>query len=152
MAKRFSFMPPIGETRLFSDRLVLQFGNLSPAEIQHLAQSLGLRIIASETVMGRTLFTVLLPNGRNVRDVIATLDNNPNVSAAPIYRFVLSQGAGALSKGDPAQYTVGQMHLDKVHAIASGKGVTVAVIELGGRQAAQRAARRDHRASSTRLT
>jgi subtilisin family serine protease len=33
------------------------------------------------------------------------------------------------SKGDPAQYMVGKFELDKVHQIATGKGVVVAVID-----------------------
>jgi hypothetical protein len=124
-----SFIPPIGETRLFNDRLILQFGNLSDADIASLLQSLGLQIIASETVLGRRLFTVRLPNGRNSRDLFPVLDNNPNVSAAPMYKFTVTQGAAAMSKGDPAQYMVNQWHLDKAHALASGKGVTIAVID-----------------------
>jgi filamentous hemagglutinin family protein len=124
-----SFIPPIGETRLVSNQLILQFGNLSVAEIASLAQSLGLQIIASETVMGRRLFTVQLPNGRNLRDLFGILDNNKNVSAAPIYKFTLTQADPVTNKGDSSQYVVNQLHLDKVHAIATGKGITIALID-----------------------
>ena len=124
-----SYIPPIGETRLVRNELIVQFGNLSDAEISNLAQSLGLQILTTETVLGRRLFTVRIPNGGDLRSVVGNLDKNPNVSAAPIYKFTLTQGAVAASKGDPAQYLLGKLQLQQAHAIATGKGVTIALID-----------------------
>jgi subtilisin family serine protease len=114
---------------LVSNQLILQFGNLSAAEIASLAQSLGLQIIGSETIMGRRLYTVQIPNGRNLRDLFGILDNNANVSAAPMYKYTLNQIAAATSKGDPAQYLLGKLHLEQAHTIATGKGITIALID-----------------------
>ena len=39
------------------------------------------------------------------------------------------QTTGSIGKGDPAQYMLGELHLNKAHTVASGKGVTIAVID-----------------------
>jgi filamentous hemagglutinin family protein len=124
-----SFIPPIGETRLIRNQLILQFGNLSPAQIENLARTLGLQIISSETILGRTLYTVQISAGRNLWELFGILDSTSNVSAAPMYTYKEAQIAGAMSKGDPGQYMLGTLHLNEAHAIATGKGVTIALID-----------------------
>jgi subtilisin family serine protease len=61
-----------------------------------------------------------------VRQALQRLEANRFVpEVAPNYVFNLTQQP----KGDPAQYMTGKLQLDKVHQIATGKGVTIAVID-----------------------
>lgn len=106
--------------------------NIPAAELTRIAQGLGLRIITSDTLptLGRRVVRLELPPGMSVRDAIRRLEANRLVSvAAPVYQFRLVQDTATLSKGDPAQYMLSNLHLDEAHAIASGKGVTIALID-----------------------
>jgi subtilisin family serine protease len=126
-------VPPLGENRFFQNQVLLQLGlNIPDAELTRIAQQLGLRIITSDTMstLGRKVIRFELPPGLSVRDAIRLLEANRLVSvAAPNYQFRLVQATAAIRKGDPAQYMLDMLHLDKVHTIATGKGVTVALID-----------------------
>jgi filamentous hemagglutinin family protein len=128
-----SSMPPLGENRFLQNEVLLQFGlNMSDADIRRIAEQLGMRVLAIETLsaFSRKLIRIALPAGMTVRQAIALLEANRFVSvAAPIYKFHLSQPAGATTKGDPAQYILNKFKLDEAHKLASGKGVTIAVID-----------------------
>jgi hypothetical protein len=128
-----SSVPPPGENRFFQNQVLLQLGlDIPDAELTRIAQQLGLRIITSDTLttLGRKVIRLELPSGMSVRDAIRRLEANRLVSvAAPIYQFHLMQAAGATSKGDPAQYLLGKLHLEQAHAIATGKGITIALID-----------------------
>jgi len=125
-------VPPPGETRFFKNRVLLQLGfDISDAELARIVQPLGLRVITTDTMtmLGRKVFRLDIPPGMSVRDAILRLEANRLVSvAAPIYQFNLAQAATA-SKGNFAQYLLGKLHLEQAHAIATGKGVTVALID-----------------------
>ena len=129
----YSSVPPPGENRFFENLVLLELGlEISDADLARIAQQLGLRIIASDTLtaLGRKVIRFELPPGMTVRDAILRLEANRLVSiAAPIYKFGLTQASSATNEEEPAQYAVGQLHLDKAHAIATGKGVTIAVID-----------------------
>jgi subtilisin family serine protease len=129
-----SSIPPLGERRFFQNQVLLQLElNVADAELNLIAQQLGVRIITNETLtsLGRRVVRLELPAGMTVRDAIRRLEANRLVSvAAPIYQFRLVQGAAAAaSRGDPAQYVMGKLHLPQAHAIASGKGITIALID-----------------------
>jgi filamentous hemagglutinin family protein len=128
-----SSVPPPGENRFFKNQVLLQLDlNIPDAELTRIAQQLGLRIITSDTMttLGRKVIRFELPPGLSVRDAILRLETNRLVSvAAPIYQFLLVQAAAAISKGDSAQYMLDKLHLDKAQVIASGKGVTIALID-----------------------
>jgi subtilisin family serine protease len=114
----------------------MQFGlNIPDAEIARITQQLGLRIVTTDTMttLGRKVFRLELPPGLSVRDAILRLEANRLVSvAAPNYQFHLAQSvSAAVGKGDPAQYMLGKLHLDRAHLLATGKGVTVALIDSG---------------------
>jgi subtilisin family serine protease len=126
-------LPPLGEKRFDQNHVLLQLGlNIPDAELTRIAQQLGLRIITSDTLttLGRKVIVLELPPGMSVRDAIRRLEANRLVSvAAPDYHFHLMQAAAAISKGDPAQYLLGKLHLEQAHAIATGKGITIALID-----------------------
>jgi subtilisin family serine protease len=106
--------------------------NIPDAELARIVQQLGLRIITSDTMttLRRKVIRLELPRGLSVRNAILRLEANPLISvAAPVYQFNLLQAAAAIRKGDPAQYMLDDLHMDKAHAIASGKGVTVVLID-----------------------
>jgi filamentous hemagglutinin family protein len=128
-----SSVPPPGENRFFKNQVLLQLDlNIPDAELTRIAQQLGLRIITSDTMttLGRKVIRFELPPGLSVRDAILRLETNRLVSvAAPIYQFLLVQAAAAISKGDSAQYMLDKLHLDKAQVIATGKGVTIALID-----------------------
>ena len=127
-----SSVPPPGENRFFQNQVLLQVDlNIPDAELTRITQQLGLRIITSDTLtpLGRKVIRLELPPGLSVRNAIRRLEANRLVSvAAPNYQFSLMQTAAAISKGDAAQYMLATLHLDKAHAIATGKGVTIALI------------------------
>ena len=129
-----SSVPPPGETRYFNNQVLLQLNlDIPDGQIPLIAQQLGLKIITSETLtaLGRRMVRFELPPGMSVRDAILRLEANRLVSvAAPVYHFALSQTATDAAEAESAQYMLGKMHLNKAHAMASGKGVIVAMIDL----------------------
>lgn len=133
--ERFSSIPPINETRFLQNEVVLQMGiNVPLADVQRIAQSMGLSIISQQSLnaLGRNAFRFSIGSGRSVRDVIRALEANSIVAVAqPNYQYKLSQADAPASehKGDPAQYMVDKLQLEQVHRLASGKNVTVAVID-----------------------
>ena len=132
--ERFSSVPPPLETRFFPREVLVQIGaNVPPEEIARIARELGLSVITSQnlTSLERTAFRFRITNRRTVRDIIRALESHRIVATAtPNYQFKLMQAAGApAAKGDPAQYMLGKLKLEQVHRTASGKGVTIAVID-----------------------
>ena len=64
------------------------------------------------------------------RDIIRALEAKSIVAvAAPNHNFLLSQPAQGITRGDPAQYVLSKFSLMQAHQIASGKDVTIAVID-----------------------
>jgi subtilisin family serine protease len=112
----------------------MQVAATVPAEtIERIARENGLSVITSQNLgtTGRTAFRFRITNGRSVRDMIRALEQLRIVAVAqPNYQFRLMQGAGAgISKGDPAQYMLNKLSLGPTHGLATGKGVTIAVID-----------------------
>ncbi|MEN3378736.1 MAG: hypothetical protein V7604_4091, partial [Hyphomicrobiales bacterium] len=142
-----SGMPPLNETRFLSNEVVMQLGaTLPPEAIAALTRSLGLEIITQQNfdVLGRTVFRFRIAGSLSVRDIIKAIEaNHVNISAQPSYTFSLTQDvaqadlaadlAGAPAdtnrRGDAAQYIVDKLRLAETHAMATGKGVKIAVID-----------------------
>src|SRR4029079_12431205 len=126
-------MPPIGETRFLSHELLLRLNTTSLGpDINALLQRLGITVISLEPLpsLGGSLARPQLPPGMTVRRAIAQLEAYkfvPQVATNSIYKFAQSSAAGAA--GDPAQYMVSKFELQKVHKMATGRGVVVAVID-----------------------
>jgi filamentous hemagglutinin family protein len=129
----FSSVPPLGETRFFQNQVLLQLGlNITDTELARIAQQLGLRIITSDTLttLGNKVIRLELPPGMSVREAILRLEANRLVSvAAPIYQFHLTQVAATSSKPTIVQYLLDKLRLGQVHTVATGKGVSVALID-----------------------
>jgi hypothetical protein len=125
-----SGIPPIGETRFQPSQLVMQANlDFASEELERLLRRLGITVLATDTLtnLGKRLVRLQLPRGMTVRQALQRLEANRFVpEVAPVYVFRLTQQP---PKGDPAQYMTGKLHLDKVHQIATGKGVTIAVID-----------------------
>ena len=134
-----SNVPPLNETRFLANEIVLHvLANTSPASVQQIAQQLGLTLIGTQNLssIGRQAFRLQIGGGRSVRDIIRALEANSIVAVAqPNYQYQLVQQVPAAiapftaSRGDPAQYTMGKLHLNEAHRVASGNNVIVAVID-----------------------
>jgi hypothetical protein len=130
-----SGMPPPGETRFVPDEVVLQFGaGTTPQQIAAIAQRFGLAIVAQQPigVLGRSIYTFRITNGRSVRQVIgAVVANRVNAAVQPNYTFGLAQDQKDpdAAPGDPAQYIVQKLHLGEAQRITKGDNVVIAVID-----------------------
>ena len=134
---RPSNVPPPGETRFISDRVVVQL-SVSPDTLTDLFQRLGLVVISSQRndLLGTQMIEFQITSGLSVREVIIELEKNRLVDAAPDYLFELAQAAPApagaaapAGAGDPAQYMVSKLRLAEAHQLAKGDNVLVAVID-----------------------
>jgi subtilisin family serine protease len=126
-----SGMPAFNEFRFRNDEVVMQLGaDMTPEQVAAFVRPYGLEVIQSQnfSLLGRTVYRFRITGGQQVRQIIAALEK-PDVSFQPSYNFTLDQGSSAPSEGDSAQYIVQKLHLPEAHAIATGKGVTVAVID-----------------------
>ena len=133
--ERYSSMPPLWETRFRNDEVLLQFNFDVPADrITEIANELGLQVIEQQTLtlVGRTTFRFRLPPRLTVREAIRLLEQKSIVAIAqPHYGYVFAQqqAAPAAQRGDPAQYMLDKFSLHQVHMMATGNGITVAVID-----------------------
>ncbi len=88
-----SGMPPPGETRFSSNELVAQFrAGATPQQIGAFAQRFGLIQEAQQTIgmLGRSVYTFRIANGRTVRQVIHTVEAAAaNAAVQPLYSYRL---------------------------------------------------------------
>jgi Subtilase family/Autotransporter beta-domain len=147
-----SGVPPLGETRFIQNEVLLQAENtITLAQITQVTQPLGLTLISTQplSLLGRTLYRFGFPAG-DIRAIIQTLESN-GIMAQPNYLFSLARDltiAGApnlkvaqntpegglapnapLPGGDPAQYVIAKLHLVAAHRLATGRNVSIAVID-----------------------
>jgi subtilisin family serine protease len=111
-----------------------------------IAQRFGLTVVATQPIamLGRTIYTFSIGNGRTVRQVIRLIEAaHLRVAVQPNYIFILlqeptagqpSQPAGTspeppVNLGDPAQYIVQKFQLGEAQRIAKGDNVVIAVID-----------------------
>ncbi len=125
-------VPPAGETRLVPDEVVIEVSNRASArQIAALQRRFRLQRIESHrfTLTGITFFRWRIPDRRSVRSVIRALERDRLVaSAQPNYLYKMQQSAAASDSGS-AQYALAKLNLPQAHALATGKGVRVAVID-----------------------
>jgi len=130
-----SGMPPVGETRFSPDEVMLQIAStVTPQQIDRIAERFGLTVLAQQTItmLGRTVYTLRITNGRSVREVIRVVEAaglNAAVQPNYIYGLTQDQKDPNLALGDPAQYIVKKLHLADAHRISKGDNVVIAVID-----------------------
>jgi len=128
-------VPPLGETRFSPGELMLQTTYaMTPQQIAEIARRFGLSILTQQTIgmLGRTIYTFRIANGRSVREVIHVVDAaGLNAAVQPNYTFGLTQDRSDpnVDLGDPAQYIVKKFHLADAHRISKGDNVVIAVID-----------------------
>ena len=130
-----SGMPPNGETRFSPDELMVQVGSaVTPQQVDRMARRFGLTMLTQQTIamLGRTVYTFRITNGRSVREVIPQVEAlGLNAAVQPNYTFALTQDQNSPNPdlGDPAQYAVKKLHLAEAHRITKGEGAVIAVID-----------------------
>ncbi|HZO46078.1 MAG TPA: S8 family serine peptidase [Xanthobacteraceae bacterium] len=131
----FTAVPPAGETRFVSTEMVFHVGpNVSRATVDATTQRLGVTIIGVQPsgITGGTLYHLSLPPGRQVADVVRSLETERVGIASPnyVYRIVQDTASDTSSAaGTPEQYTIEKLQLAEVHKVATGRDVLVAVID-----------------------
>jgi subtilisin family serine protease len=125
--------PAAGETRMLADEVVVRFRlSARQSAMDALVRRLGLRHLEARTfaAAGITVHRYALARGQAVAATIAALEADPAVVyAQPNYLYALLQGAAAAAPG--AQYAIDALAIRGAHALTSGRGVTVAVIDSG---------------------
>jgi Subtilase family/Bacterial Ig-like domain (group 3)/Autotransporter beta-domain/IPT/TIG domain len=130
-----SGMPLLGETRFSPDEVMLQTpSEVTSEQIAGIAQRFGLSILTQQTIgmLGRTVYTFRITNGRSVREVIRVVEAaRLNAAVQPNYTYGLTQDRSdpKVGLGDPAQYIVKKFHLADAHRITQGDNVVIAVID-----------------------
>ena len=131
----FSGVPPAGETRFVSTEMVFHVGpNVSRQAVDAQAKRLGLTVVGVQqsAITGGTLYQFGVPPGRQVSDVVRSLEAGRVGIASPNYVYRIVQDTAAetsSSSGSPDQYTVEKLKLTEVHKVATGREILVAVID-----------------------
>jgi hypothetical protein len=130
-----SGMPALDETGFSPDELMLQVGSaVTPQYVARMAQRFGLTMLTQQTIrmLGRTVYTFRIANGRSVRETIHQIEASGfNGTVQPNYTFTLTQDQTKSEPilGDPAQYTLKKLHLAEAHKISKGENAVIAVID-----------------------
>ena len=138
--RNFTGVPPPSETRYVRTEMVCQFGpDVTPEAIAETARRHNLTIIATQrsALTGATLVQFAIGGNRGTADVVRAMEAE-RIVAQPNYVYLLGQAAAApqpaaaqsgASNNEHQQYVANKLRLAEVHKIATGKGVTVAVID-----------------------
>jgi hypothetical protein len=139
--QRIIDIPPLTETRLIKDEVVVQITTANMERLQAAVRSIGLTLLASENlgITGSTAVRLRITDGRTVQDVIRALAAVQVVAVAqPNYVYTLQQQGEETApasrgetgtKGDPAQYVLEKLQISDVHRMVRGTNVTIAVID-----------------------
>jgi hypothetical protein len=136
--RNFTGVPPVTETRYVDTEMVCQWGaDMSPQAIEEVARRHNLTIVATQrsALTGATLVQFRIGGNRATRDVVRAMEAE-RILSQPNYIYLLGEAAApepaAAKSGasnDGQQYVANKLRLAEVHKIATGKGVTVAVID-----------------------
>lgn len=129
-------VPPAGERRFVPDEVLVEFHpRVSPQTIARFARIFNLTELESRSFAllgGATFYRWRIAAGSSVPGMVATLQNQVIVaSAQPNYVYALQDDGQARSAPTPdeAQYALRTLHIDQAQRIATGKQVTIAVID-----------------------
>jgi hypothetical protein len=126
-----SAMPASNETRFVQNQLLMRIDATTLTDaVRAILARYGITVQTIEPLgaLGGALVTLQLPPGMTVRQAIALLESDrrmPQLSTNST--FALSQAIS--TKGDPAQYLLDKFQIGKTHQTATGKGITIAVID-----------------------
>jgi subtilisin family serine protease len=131
--------PPAGEKRFAPDEILVQFRDGGDAKApENFARRQKLQLVQSRqlSLIGKTIVRYRVADGRDLRAVLrrAARDNTV-ASVQPDYVYALQQEANTMQPppeqppAAPMSYVGGALNLPLAHAIATGKGVRVAVID-----------------------
>jgi subtilisin family serine protease len=89
------------------------------------------RLESFESILiGRTFHRLLINSKASVTATLGrTARQTIFVTGQPNYVFKFAEDRPTEAKGDPDQYAIGKLHLPEAHRIATGKGVSIAVID-----------------------
>jgi subtilisin family serine protease len=134
--RRVGGVPPAGESRFVSDEVLVEFQpRISPQTIARFARTFSLTQLDSQSFSllgGATFYRWRIAAGNSVPGLVATLQNQVIVAnAQPNYLFAVQDETSQPrpSPGDDAQYALRTLHVEQAQQIATGKDVTVAVID-----------------------
>jgi subtilisin family serine protease len=127
---RYFYLPPVGETRLIQNEVVLQLPcNPGPA-FDTATRQLGLSILNSQCMGQTAVYRVQLSSGQTVTSAIRALAAYRLIAAAQAnYTYALTQESVAESQGDASQYVLDKLKLTDIHRIVKGSNVSIAVID-----------------------
>ena len=133
--RNFTGIPPVAETRFVTTEMVCQWGpDITQAQIAEIARQHNLTIVGVQrsVLTGGTLVHFQIGGNRATRDVVRAMEAERIVSQ-PNYIYEAVQAAEPAAadsaSGGGEQYVANKLRLAEVHKIATGKGVTVAVID-----------------------
>jgi subtilisin family serine protease len=131
--RNFTGIPPVSETRFVNTEMVCQWGpDMSQQAIEEIARRHNLTIINRQrsALTGGTLVRFRIDGNRATREVVSAMEAERIISQPNyVYETAQEPAAAQSSAGTSEQYVVNKLRLDEVHKIATGKGVTVAVID-----------------------
>ncbi len=136
--RNFTGVPPVAESRYAAAEMVCQWAtDMSPQAIEEIARRHDLTVVATQrsALTGATLVRFRIGGNRTTRDVVRAMEAE-RILSQPNYLYEVSQDAApepaAAKSGassDNQQYVANKLRLAEVHKIATGKGVTIAVID-----------------------
>ena len=143
-----------GNSPFVPDEIVTSFApGTTPQAIAQFAQRQDLAQLEAQSfpLIGTSLYRWRIGGGRNVPSVVQALDNENIVATVqPNYLFALQEDnakeenakTAPAAAGDAAQYVLAELQITQAHQLATGKSITVAVIELRNRRQTSRPRRR----------
>ena len=133
--RNFTGIPPITETRFISAEMVCQWGpDMTQAGIEAVARQHNLTILSVQRsgLTGGTLVHFRIGGNRAARDVVRAMEAERIISQ-PNYVYETAQApepaAAAAESGSAEQYAANKLRLAEAHKVATGKGITIAVID-----------------------
>ena len=141
-SERIFDIPPITETRLIKDEVLLQIATIVTIDrLQDAVRQFSLSMIEFQSLgtTGSIALRFRITNGQTVQEIIRQLASVQIIAVAqPIYVYELAQQPPAdptpASRGNPGQqgvdqYVIEKLKLADVHRAVKGTNVTIAVID-----------------------
>ena len=131
--RNFTGIPPVSKSRYLNTEMVCQWGpEVTQQRIAEIARQHNLTIVSQQpsALTGGTLVRFRIDGNRAPRDVVRAMEAEQIISQPNyIYEAAQEMAAAQSNTGGSEQYVVNKLRLDEAHKIATGKGVTVAVID-----------------------